>query len=131
MNSYFQILGLAMLVVVLGAVLSKQSQDMATLLTLAACVAGAAAALGFLRPVLDFVRTLEGLAGLDGDMVKILLKAVGLGLCGQIAAQICADGGNAALGKTVQLATSGAVLWQALPMLEMLLELIRKVLSEA
>ncbi len=130
MGPFLQIVAGILLTAVLGIVLSRQSKDMAMLLTLAACCMMLIAVVGYLEPVMAFLKELEALGGMDGEMVLILLKALGIGLLGQIASLVCSDCGNSALGKGIEMLAAATVLWLALPMLRGLVELIQKLLGE-
>ena len=83
-----------------------------------------------LEPVLDFLRELETLGDLQGDMLGILLKAVGIGLVSEIAGLVCTDAGNGSLGKTLQMLGSVVILYLSLPIFTAMLELIREILRE-
>ena len=83
-----------------------------------------------LEPVLDFLRELETLGDLQGDMLGILLKAVGIGLVSEIAGLVCTDAGNGSLGKTLQMLGSAVILYLSLPIFTAMLELIREILRE-
>ena len=82
-----------------------------------------------LQPVLNMIRTLEALGGLDETLISILLKVAGIGIISEIAALICTDTGNAALGKTLQLLGSAVILWMSIPLFTMLLELLQSILG--
>jgi stage III sporulation protein AD len=84
----------------------------------------------YLKPVVDFIHTLQDTAQLDDAMLEILLKAVGIGLVGEIASLICTDTGNAALGKSLQMLSAAVILWLSLPLLTQLLELLQQILGE-
>lgn len=130
MERFLQVLAGVLLTVVLGVVLSKQNKDMATVLTVAVCCMAVAVAASYLEPVIDFVRQLQEVGQLDSDMLQILLKAVGIGLVAQIAELICSDSGNGALGKTIQILATAAVLWLSLPLMRSLLEMVQKIMGE-
>jgi stage III sporulation protein AD len=130
MELFLQVLAGVLLTVVLGIALGKQNKDMSMVLTLAVCCMVLAAAISYLRPVIEFVQQLEVLGGLDSEMLQIMLKAVGIGLISQIAVLICGDCGNAALGKTIQILASAVVLWLSLPLMRALLEMIQKILGD-
>lgn len=119
-----------LLTVILGLALGSQKKETGLLLTIAACCMVASITLSYLRPVIDFVRQLQDMGQLDNEMLSILLKAVGIGLIGELASLICSDAGNGALGKTLQLLTSSVILWLSLPLLTGLLELIQEILGE-
>lgn len=115
---------------ILGLMLEKQGKDVSVLLTMAVCVMLAGIAFSYLEPVLDFLWELEALADLRGDILGILLKAAGIGLVAELAAVICTDGGNAALGKQLQMMASVLILYLSLPMFRSLLTLIQDILGE-
>ncbi len=130
MERYWQAAAGVLLAVILGLVLGKQGKETGLLLTIAVCCMTACAAVSYLKPVLDFVQQLQQIGQLDGEILQILLKVVGIGLVGEIASLICTDAGNGALGKTLQLLTTSVILWLSLPLLTLLLELIQQILGE-
>lgn len=119
-----------LLTVIVGMALGKQGKEVGLLLTLAVCCMVAGLAIAYLTPVISFIRQLQSVGQLDGQMLEILLKAVGIGLIGEIASMICADSGNSALGKALQLLSAAVILWLSLPMLQQLLELLQDILGE-
>lgn len=130
MEGFLQAFAAVLLAVILGLVLAKQSKDWAVLLTTGVSCMVLAVGAVYLQPVLDFVRELQTLSGLDPQMLTVVLKAVGIGLISEIAALICLDAGNAALGKGIQILASVTVLWLSLPLMRALLELVQKILGE-
>ena len=130
MEGFLQAFAAVLLAVILGLVLAKQSKDWAVLLTTGVSCMVLAVGAVYLQPVLDFVRELQTLSELDPQMLTVVLKAVGIGLISEIAALICLDAGNAALGKGIQILASLTVLWLSLPLMRALLELVQKILGE-
>ena len=130
MELFWQGAAAVLLTVILGLALGSQKKETGILLTIAACCMVASIALSYLKPVIDFVQQLQDMGKLDREMLGILLKAVGIGLIGELASLICSDAGNGALGKTLQLLTSAVILWLSLPLLTGLLELIQEILGE-
>ena len=130
MDIFIKAASVVLITVILGLTLGKQGKETALLLTLMACVMVAYLAVSYLEPVVDLIDRLQQIGQLDAGMLEILLKAVGIGLIGEITVLICADAGNAALGKTLQLLTIAVILWLALPLLNQLLELLQDILEE-
>ena len=126
MSLFWKAAAAVLLAVVLGLSLGKQ-KDIGVLLTMAVCCM---VAISYLEPVLDFLRELETLGDLQGDMLGILLKAVGIGLVSEIAGLVCTDAGNGSLGKTLQMLGSAVILYLSLPIFTAMLELIREILRE-
>lgn len=115
--------------VVLIITLAKQGKDISLLLVIAVCCMVLGAAVTFLQPVVDFIKHLQSIGQLDPEMTTILLKAVGIGLLAEITSLICADSGNASLGKALQLLATATILWLSLPLLNELIELIDNILG--
>ena len=130
MGGYFQIVAGILVAVVLGLVLSKQGKDTALLLSIAVCCMVLVAAVTYLQPVMDFIKKLQNIGSLDNQWITVMLKATGIGLVAELASLICADSGNTALGKTVQILAASAVLWLSIPLMSALMELIQKILGE-
>lgn len=129
MEGYIKAIAAAMITAVLCLILAKQNKDMAILLTIFACVLILTAAAGYMKNLVDFLEQLERLAGIKGEHFEILLKVVGIGLTGEMAAMICADAGNTALGKAVQLLGTVLILCLSLPLFRGLLDLIEGIMG--
>lgn len=130
MGYFWKATAAVLIAVVLGLALEKQGKDFSVLLTMAVCCMTAGIAFVYLEPVLDFLWELEELATLQGDMLGTLLKAVGIGLAAELAAVVCTDGGNASLGKQLQMLGSAVILYLSLPIFRSLLSLIQEILGE-
>ena len=130
MTLFLQTCGGALVAVILIIFLGKNSGGMAAILSLAACCLVAAIAVHYLTPVIEFLDKLQMMADLDSSMLGILLKAVGIGLIGEIAGLICSDSGNSTLGKTLQILTSAVILYLSIPLFSTVLDLIVQILEE-
>lgn len=130
MAEYLQWTAVILIGLILSLVLGKQSRDMSLLLTLAVCVLVCLGALEFLEPVTELLWELRRLGGLDSQAVSILLKAAGIGLLSELAGLLCADAGESALGKALQILSNAAILWLSLPLFRQIIDLIGEVLAE-
>ncbi len=115
--------------VILGLTLAKQGKDLSLLLTVVVCCMVVTAAVTYLQPVIDFLQRLQSIGQLDPEMFQTLMKSVGIGLLAEIMSMICADAGNASLGKTLQILSTAVILWMSLPMLNALMELVNNILG--
>ncbi len=129
MEGFFRAAAGILLTVVLIIAVGKQSGHTAVLLSILVCCMAGMVAVGFLKPVIEFMQKLQTVAKLDRDMLQTLLKVVGIALVSELAALICSDAGNGALGKAVQYLASAAILWLSIPMLTALLELVEGILG--
>lgn len=130
MTGYLQAAAGVLLTVILVLALGKEGKHTALLLVLAVCAMVGVLAMGYLEPVINFIQRLSVLGRVNGEMLGILLRVVGIGLIGEIAALICADSGNASLGKVLQILSATLILRLSLPLLEQLLNLLEGILGE-
>lgn len=121
--------GILVAVVLTG--LCRQEKDLALLSTMAVSAMVLGVALRLLEPVAELLGELEAIGDLDGDFLELLLKSAGIGLTAEVSASVCADGGNAALGKVLRLLGSAAILCLSVPMLRTLMDLIQEMVGSA
>ena len=128
MEKFYSATALIVLTAVLVLVLRKQNGEIALLLGLCGCCIVMMVMVGFLSPVIQFLLKLQQIANLDHQMLRILRKITAVALTAEIAATVCADAGNAALAKVMQLLSIAVILYLSLPMLEALLTLVERIL---
>lgn len=120
----------ALIGLILTLVVGRQSKDLSLLLSLAVCVLLCLGAMEFLEPVTEFLSELRQLGELDSDAVSILLKCAGIGMLSELAGLLCADAGEGAMGKALQICSNAAILWLSLPLLRQILTMIGEVLAK-
>ena len=130
MTLFLQVFGAVLLSVILVLTLKNQGKEIGLLLAIGMCIMAALASMQYLRPVVDFLKTLENLGGLNSSMVTALLKVTGIGMITEIANLICKDAGNESMGKTLQLMGTAVILWLSMPLFTALITLIQKILGE-
>lgn len=115
---------------VLTMTIRPHSQQIALVLAMVACCMIAWSAVKLLSPVVRFLQQVKLSAQLDDTFVSMLLKIVGIGLLGEICASVCADSGNSAIARCMQLLAVSVILYLSLPLFSSLLELIERILGE-
>ena len=130
MDPFLKAAALVLLALILTLALGSKGQETGILLTMAACVMVMILGISYLQPVMDFLRKLETLGNLNGDMTGILFKVAGIGIISEIVGMVCADAGNSSLGKALNIAAAGVILWLSIPIFDALLELIQRILGE-
>lgn len=129
MNDFLKAAACVLTALILWLCLNKNAKDMSVLLTLAVCAMIFTVTIGFFRPVLDFIQKIQRMDGLDGDLLSVILKVVGIGIIGEICTLICKDAGNESMGKVLQILSSVVVLRISIPVFEKLLTLLDKILG--
>ena len=129
MSSFLQVTGAVLISGVLGLTLSKYGKDFSVVLILLVSAMVLAVMTAYLEPIIDFVEELLRLGEIKNDLLKPVLKATGIGIIAEIAGLICADSGNSALGKCIQILAVSVILWISLPLMRSLLELMQRMLG--
>jgi len=129
MDTYFKIIGIAMIGVLLSLVLAKSSKDYALVLAILICGSIVMGAAAFIRPILNLIEKLSLVVGEHAKWLSTPLKAVGISMAGEICASICGDSGQGAVAKMIQHATAFTILWICIPLIEGLLDTIQSILE--
>ena len=129
MDDFWKTTALVLLTVILGLSLDKTERDISAVMGIVALCVAASAAVTILSPVLDYLVELQRLFQLPDSLVGILMKAVGIALVAELSATICADAGNASLGKMLQILGGAAVLTLSVPMFRTLMTIIREMIG--
>ena len=130
MGEYLRFAAAAIIGLILVLVVGRQSRDLGILLSLAVCVLLALGAMEFLEPVMELLNELKRLGELDGGAVGILLRCAGIGMVSELAGLLCADAGEGAMGRALQICANAAILWLSLPLLRQVLTMIGEVLAK-
>lgn len=129
MDTIIKAIGATLIAVILGIIISKQGKDFTLLLTASVCTMVAAAAIMHLTPVMEFIQRLEQIGDLNNEVIGVLLKCVGISVVTEIAALICVDAGQSAMGKALQLLGTAVILCLSVPIFSSLLDLVEDILQ--
>ena len=130
MSGFLGACGTVFLAIILVANLSGTRKEMASILALAVCVMLALAAGQYIRPVLDFVTELGEIGSIDGEMVEVLMKIVGIGIISEITVLVCADAGNASVGKALQFLSAVVMLSLSVPLFRSMIRILQEILGQ-
>ena len=130
MDAFLQAAACVMVAVILWIVLSKHGKEYALLLSLGACTLILLMMLRFMEPIVELLGQLQALGDIQPEWLNVMLKAVGIGLITEMGSLICSDTGNAALGKTLHILGTAAVLWLSIPLINSVIGLLQKILGD-
>ena len=116
----FQLAALTFTAAVLCLTLKKDQPAFAFLVSVCAAAGVLAAVLHQAEPLLAWLRTLE--VYFQGQSPAVLLRALGIALVAQFAADTCREAGMAAAATAAELGGRILALLQALPLLQELLD---------
>ena len=123
-----KLFALGLVTALLALVINKQAPELALALTLCACATGIGLILSWVEPILELAKTLAHRAELDPELTGPLLRCLGLALLTEISAAVCADAGQSALAKLVELGGGVLCLAVSLPLLRAMLALVEALL---
>ena len=127
MTAPLKLSALALAAALLCLTLKKQSPELALALSLCALALGAGVILSALKPVLNLAASLARRAELEEGLTAPLWKCMGLGLLTELTASVCADAGQNALAKLVELGGGILCLAASLPLLQAVLALVEEI----
>lgn len=129
MNNFIKVIAAVLISIILSITLSGQGKNFSTLLTVAVCTMVAGIAMSYIESVVGFILELQDIGELNGELVTVLLKSVGIAIISEITTLICNDSGQSSLGKITQFLGSAIILWLCIPMFSELLSLVEDVLN--
>ena len=124
MQSLLQIAVIGLLAVIFTSLLRKNNKELAIVLSLSVCAVIGVLLVQLAEPVVDFLKKLRNISGLDEALMQPLLKTVGIGLLTQISANVCADAGENAIAKMIEVCGGVLALYVSIPLLEAVLEMM-------
>lgn len=130
MDGFWKAVAAVLIGTILGLAVAKKDKELAFLLTVAVCCMVGTRAVLYMEPVVNLVQELETLGKLKDGMIGILLRASGIALVTEIAAMTCADAGNAAMGKMLQIMGNAVMLYLSVPVVQAFMDLLQEILYQ-
>ena len=130
MNLFWKSAAFALAATIANLSIDKGETDIALLLSVFACAAVAGSAFLLLEPVLEFLLSLGDFGQIPEQFIGVLMKILGIGILSELSQSICADSGNASLGKALQLAATAVTMYISLPLFRWFLELIQEIMGQ-
>ena len=119
-----RVLALAFVTLVLLVVLRQERPEIALLVSLAAGAIMLIAVLITLAPALTVLSDLAARARVERYYLDTVLRVVGIAYLADFGAQVCADAGESALARKVELAGKVIIMVMAIPVVTAVLEAI-------
>ena len=129
MEAVLKAAGAVLITSLAGLALGKDTAQFKNLLTLGCCALVLLLGASFLQPVMDFLRELEDLGGMNPELVRILMKVTGICITAQFAGMVCTEAGNGSLAKALETLSAIVILWLSIPVFRGLLSLIQGILG--
>lgn len=105
-------------------VVKQKAQDIGTVLALAACATLIVSIFPAFEEIKLMIHGMGVMAGLSEVIITPVIKTVGIAIVTKLAAEVCRDAKENGIASFVELAGATAAILLAIPLLNMLLELI-------
>ena len=129
MDSFFQVLVIALVTVIAILVLRKRVEELALVMTVLCISVLSFFAVTMLQPVLDTVSRLEELSGINTAVMAPVFKTALIGILTNVGAGICSDSGEGGIAKMVELCGTVMALYLSTPLISAVLELLDSLLG--
>lgn len=129
MEAMVKIAAVAVTAAVLGAVLRKNTPELALLLALCAGLWMVAAVAGGLSAAVELMMELAGLAGLSEALLEPVVKTVALSILTRLTAEVCRGAGEMGIAAFVELTGTVLALAAALPLVRAVAVLMAEMLT--
>lgn len=118
------LVGVGLVAAVLSIVIKQYKPELGIFISLLAGIIILSAILGVLKPAIDTILELVGMAGLDESYGNVLIKALAVCYVTQIASDSCRDAGEGAIAGKVEMAGKAAIIVISLPMFKALVNTV-------
>lgn len=129
MDDLFKCVACILVASILSVILSSNRKEFSILLAILVCSLIGITAVTYLSQIISFLKRIELTSNLNGSMITILFKTVGISIVSEIAIMICNDSGNTAFGKVLNVLTTAITLWICMPLFTELLDLMENILQ--
>jgi stage III sporulation protein AD len=124
-----QIVGIALVVTSVGAILKQFRPEMAVQLTIVASVALFIVVMDKVKLVVELLESLANQANISSFYLLIVLKIVGVAFVAELGSQICRDAGDGALAAKVDIAAKVSVIVLAMPIITAIIQSMMTLLA--
>lgn len=128
-QEFFAVAAAALMAMLLAVTLRDLKKEYALLLSLVCGILLLLWGVNALGPVVEQMSDLVALTQLDTEYASLLLKALGIAVCTQLACDACKDAGESAIGSKVEFCGKVCLLALSLPLFAELLRLATKIFS--
>lgn len=128
MISLIQLVGVALCGLLMCVFLKSLKSDLAAIAAVITCATLLLHTLNLVMYAMDYVRRLSERYAIADGYIETVFRVIGIGYICTLAAQLCKDAGQAAVGVQVELFGKVLILVQALPIAAKLLDTLIGIL---
>lgn len=126
----FKIIGIALITVVASLIVKPVRSDFAMIITLVGGIIVLALLLSSISSALSLISGIANKTGVNGTLLSLVFKIIGIGYLTEFSASICADAGSSSLGDKVLLGGKIVILVMSLPIITNILNIVMELLPQ-
>lgn len=124
----FRIAAIGIITALCVLVLRENRSDIATLIGITGGVIILLSLIDYFTQIFDFLKQLIDKAGIDGGVIKALVKLVGIGYVAEFSAGIVEESGSKALAEKIALGGKVIIFIMSIPIIKLLFEIVSSML---
>ncbi len=124
----FRIAAIGIITALCVLVLRENRSDIATLIGITGGVIILLSLIDYFTQIFDFLKQLIDKAGIDGGVIKALVKIVGIGYVAEFSAGIVEESGSKALAEKIALGGKVIIFIMSIPIIKLLFEIVSSML---
>ena len=124
----FRIAAIGIITALCVLVLRENRSDIATLIGITGGVIILLSLIDYFTQIFDFLKQLIDKAGIDGGVIKALVKIVGIGFVAEFSAGIVEESGSKALAEKIALGGKVIIFIMSIPIIKLLFEIVSSML---
>ena len=124
----FRIAAIGIITALCVLVLRENRSDIATLIGIIGGVIILLSLIDYFTQIFDFLKQLIDKAGIDGGVIKALVKIVGIGYVAEFSAGIVEESGSKALAEKIALGGKVIIFIMSIPIIKLLFEIVSSML---
>lgn len=124
----FRIAAIGIITALCVLVLRENRSDIATLIGITGGVIILLSLIDYFTQIFDFLKQFIDKAGIDGGVIKALVKIVGIGYVAEFSAGIVEESGSKALAEKIALGGKVIIFIMSIPIIKLLFEIVSSML---
>ena len=128
MDIIFKIIGVGLITCIAVLIVKPVRSDFAMLISMVGGVIILVMILSSLTTAISLIKSIANQTGIDGNLLSLVFKIIGVGYLTEFTASMCADAGSGGLGDKVLLGGKVVILVMALPIITSILTIVMELL---
>ena len=128
MELIFKIMGIGLITCIAALIVKPVRSDFAMIISMVGGIVILIMVLSSISGVLTLVGSLANKTGLNGNLIAVVFKIIGVGYLTEFTASLCADTGNGGLGDKILLGGKIIILVMSLPIVTSILNIVMELL---